>query len=281
MLQHVVDLCKHLSETQKNHGWNNPLHIPQNPLMKHHAKSSDFCKLPVFFWVPELMYPKFIDSAPCPKCNGKAVMCGWNPKGPRLVASPLPYWIITKNHVCNSCGAKFLGYEPESIKKMPKCIQAEFPAVLNYDIMFDRTWFEVVKRQFSKGQSFADLKKLLNEMASLQYWRKVSQFYESEIKEKKHFHKSGPVITPFPPPGSKKCDDVYPLHIPSAKALKTLWLEDARKAKPLIVKALTDIKGEILRGDETFKVAKIPHERSTRAYEGNVDEKPSLVTTTF
>jgi hypothetical protein len=103
MLKHVVELYNHLSQRSRTHGWTNPWHYPQNPLMKSHGSVSDFCSLPVFFWVPELLYPKFLKSTPCPKCDGKVVMDGWNPKGPRLVASPRPYWIMTKNHECKGC----------------------------------------------------------------------------------------------------------------------------------------------------------------------------------
>jgi hypothetical protein len=258
-----------------NHGWKNMYVDPTNPLMMKDPKVEDFCRVRVYFWWPELFFHNYLSKMPCPNpdCETPDVnLNGWNKDGPRLVSGlQRSFWILCKSYHCKNCDRKFQGYNEASLSKMPVEVRHEFPAMVNQKSAMDLGSVSIIQRQICNGQSFQDVRKLAREMNYLEYWRRHCQYLHLSVSRRiKKGHFITDRIQPFPEFQFRKGASVsYPGVVPPSSHIKKVLTTKLETEKDLKVAKMMTLKGRILKGDHTFKIAKIPFQLMEKVFEAS------------
>lgn len=124
--------------------WDTFLALPPNPLMSGSVNPIDWQAVPVYFWIPELFFWKYMRHMPCVNCGhvfGIVHEIGWNEYGPRRVASlGHLYYVICLRYHCRGCDTSFAGFDHRAISKMPDFIQAQVPSRIYPKSAFIRIW---------------------------------------------------------------------------------------------------------------------------------------------
>eukprot|EP00158_Paraphelidium_tribonemae_P003260 Partr_v1_DN26004_c2_g3_i1_m667 putative NA len=215
---------------------------------------------------------------PCPVCGftGKVISKGWNSsvrpcdfcrqililsQGPRLVSAlGKDYYILCKQYHCN-CGANFRSYDPRVLKRLPPAVQDQFPCRVYGKTAIDNVMLAVLSRQVVKKQSFSDVSRMHKEVNAGIFWKAHHAYLSWSIKRSSL---STAKVKPF---GNYADANGWRGSILSPQFLARVYCEVSVEAYPVKNRMMQSIKGDILRGDHTFKVAAVPMVNYQRIFE--------------
>jgi len=250
--------------------------VPPNPLISKSGDPIAYQRKLTYLWVPEVFFNGLVTHMPCPKCGdvkGAVVMKGWSKK-PRIVAGEHDsYFIVCKRYNCRICKTTFHGYNEQSLAHLPVAVQENFPAVVTCQAAIDKQLLRVLNRATVNNQSFEDFRDSLREFNASTYYSYLKQYMDVGIWRKVRTEigryeltRKLPDFGPFLPDG--KHENSYPGHIASTSFLKKCYLNNVSKSAKLKTCKLMGLTGDILCGDHTFAVAKVPTQNYTKIFEG-------------
>ncbi|KAI3642336.1 hypothetical protein MP228_011891 [Amoeboaphelidium protococcarum] len=255
--------------------WENIFVDPPNPLLSKSIDAQDWHRVRCFFWIPELFFWEHVRHLQCPNesCNageGSVVQIGWNKCGPRTVSAiGREYSIVCLRYRCKACSKQFCGYDRDVVKKLPLFVQNQLPCVVYPKVAIDNTLLLMLCRQIIHSQSFQDFQHLYQEKNNSVYSMQRISFETYSIQQLKYGAK-------FMFCNNKKVQDFgsysncagYGGQVPSQPSLILAYKERQSAVHQDKSNTLMSVKGEILCGDHTFKIAKVPVKNQNRLFKG-------------
>lgn len=227
----------------------------------------------LYFWVPEFSYALYLVHIPCPDCgpqDGHVVWNGWNHNGPRRVcALGREYFILAKQYKCTICKCNFSGLHPQVIKQLPDIIQQRLPAEIYGKTGCDKTFIDIMIRQVVNGQSFSDVRKMYSEINHMEFMRSKFQYLSAQVKEKStpNVLNYADRLVPIADFGNFFDRDGWRGAVPSLPFLTRTYAIHGRKSQNFKHQHNMGITGDILSGDHTFKIAKVPCSNFERIFD--------------
>ena len=170
------------------HGFENIFVDPPDPLFQKQDMGDPvlYFRRRLYFWVPELFYFPYVKHIPCPECGdvqGNVISKGWNPNGPKLVASlGTEYFILTKIYKCNLCNKRFSGCDSGVVNHLPESVRNRFPCHVNSKTSMDNILAECLKFLVTNGISFKKFCKMYEIVNHSIYWKSVLSHLETSIR---------------------------------------------------------------------------------------------------
>lgn len=247
---------------------------PPNPLLFHEQNYDPmvWTRVRIYFWLPELFFSKWVKHMPCPKCGdvaGAVKRKGWSKNGPRRVSClGREFDIIWKYYYCSECKCEFQGGDLDVIKKLPEFIQAQFPIAFRTSrTAIDKTFAALIDRQVVKGQSFADIQNMYQEINNTFYYQTMLSYMQLGLAERSEgsFIWSQHLIQEFPE--YKERAGWYGI-VPCTPFLVRAYEKRSSELYECRARFMSSLTGEVLKADHTYKIAKLPSINSTTPFKG-------------
>jgi hypothetical protein len=173
---------------------------------------------------------------------------------------------VSRQYICRNCARRFQGHDAELIKKLPDHVQQAFPAKVFPKSALDKDLTLILQRQVVKGQSFIDFRQMINELKHEKYWSRHLEYISTELYNR--FQKRDSIFAntrPIRAFGDFKND--WKGSVPTTDVLKRAFVLHSAETEELKNWSMMSLTGTILRGDHTFKVAKVPFQDHQRIFQ--------------